>query len=614
MPATPRSGPSFRVGIRTRRYTKQELARLNSEYDAILVSNLSVARNLAAGFMGTVLFRDFGNLPGAPSSYRERFVGRGSSIIHVPIFSTLPRPRRVAQSLVLRTVAPAWPEFPTIPSVPRRYIGVFAAVIVQEPWFIPWLRDLASVVPDHTIRVYGTSARWRAEIESVGALQMPRLAGSHYRESFASNELWIYPHGDPRHSHYIPLEAIQLGIPCLLTCATAVARESGIHADTTPEKFGVSRSVHGLIEMTKELLGAKQEALGVLVQRQSLLLEPFSESRVREQARDLAAEVKVHLAMHKRPSTRHLFRNQGSEVNLPSGEQYRFAIKHGQKSLGVSASAVVAPARIRAPLDVDFVSSPDDPLGPRNCINLIPRFDSQLLLGPLSLDCAITRVSVRISVTGARRELPLAIEVKRQDEVVYIEPLIASNVQSDSHWVDYVGSVEIKPLDGVHVRIVNSLVPAGSLIGHVAAELEPSRTPQPSSPQAIRNIPFWSVVITHRMQRLIHKFRPAQFAALQLDPDRLKVVLMLGEESMLALETDKPKGWVAILRRSRSNSRRSSWKLLQLQLGRLSHSCAFDSSDRDATIVAFGRSTDIASLSLRPVSKGKIWRSHTSHG
>ena len=212
---------------------------------------------------------------------------------------------------------------------------IFVAGLASEDWLLPWLKSFRDLLPTGVeIRVFGTNESVNAALRDLKMTPVGRLPDAGYWARFAASNIWVYPHEDPLHSHYVPLEAISLGIPCVLTARTAVAAESRASLTRDVDSYGIVHDRSELGALTARLLQSNRKRHEV-AEHQRVLLRPFSTETVVDQARELVRIVTdVNASRH--PASRPRIRWE--DVGPPSATQLRSAL----------ASSIACPTTVSA--------------------------------------------------------------------------------------------------------------------------------------------------------------------------------------------------------------------------------------------------------------------------
>jgi hypothetical protein len=278
-----------------------EAEAVNAAFDAVMVhTRLDVARNVRSWFEGTVFFRHFGEMPwveGDPSTQDATTDHAG--ITYVPLLPSLvgtPLSTTFDDVLLLRSSLPATTEEggSTAAVVPdRKRIGLFVEKIDDPRKVRDWARKLASDLLDFEIVLMGLEPHARHVLEDLPAnvFVPPRLAAAEYWQLFRSLSALIYPYSNPRHIHYVPYEAIALGIPCL----TAENAQVGI--DLCATLGNGSRQVAGIFPTPQDAIDRAADVvrddaqLRSIAASQSKVLELMSERAVVDQARSINERV-----------------------------------------------------------------------------------------------------------------------------------------------------------------------------------------------------------------------------------------------------------------------------------------------------------------------------------
>jgi len=243
----------LRLWARDGLVSAEEARAVNDAFDAVMVhTRLDVARNVRSWFDGAVLFRHFGEMPWVSG---DADVSDGSiahaGIHYVPLLPSLagtPLARTFDETLLLRSTLPAAEE--AVGAIRRDgdpvRIGLFVEKITDVAKVRSWVRDLARGLPDGEVVVLGLEAAVRAGFGEAppNVVVPPRLEALAYWRLFGSLSALVYPYSNPRHIHYVPYEAIALGIPCFTLESAQVAVDlRGIGAGAGDERMtGISAS------------------------------------------------------------------------------------------------------------------------------------------------------------------------------------------------------------------------------------------------------------------------------------------------------------------------------------------------------------------------------------
>ena len=507
-----RFGPRSRISARTSPLSPEEYEVLNSEFDAILVVDIDIAHALARRFGGVVLFRDYGRVPsqlrrisfteGRSSATSSSSRGR---IVHVPIFGTIPQPSLLDfdDRVVLRTVAPPLPCAPARLPSGGRVVNVFGAFACREQWFLPWLARLIDSTPHATIRVFGTDQDSSAAISALGAEWLPRMASELYGPLFASSDVWVYPYRDPQHSHYIPLEAISLGIPCVLLDQTAVAVEGAELFRGRNAEFGVVDDLDAMIDMAASILDSTDHGEQIL-RNQLQLLAPFSADAVQAQAEELRDAVN---RLAPRESSTKSSSIPAADVGPPSGSGYLAELRNGLPTVArVDASVIAFPFRIRRELAVDFVSRPGLPATSFPSIRFRFGDETTLDVGALSHTAQIAgRFSIRCIASSAS-SAPINLTIRSANDPAAPKYLPRAETlpreRPDSEELTALTfDVTVEPDGEVLVEITNALTSRRLTVHAIEVERLPESDTRPMTPSieaevnSGREAPLWPFMV-----------------------------------------------------------------------------------------------------------------------
>ncbi len=503
-----RFGPRSRISVRTSPLSPLEYEVLNSEFDAILVVDIEIAHALASRFAGVVLFRDYGRVPsqlGGMHFNEERSPTTRSTsktlIVHVPIFGTIPPPSMLDfdDRVVLRTVAPPLPHAPSRLPSRGRVVNVFAAFACREQWFFPWLARLLESTRNATIRVFGTDQEYFAAISALGAEWLPRMRPERYGPLFASADVWVYPYSDPRHSHYVPLEAISLGMPCVLLDRTAITVEGAHLIKGRRAEFGIVDDLDAMIDMAASILDSTDHGERIVYNQQELLT-PFSADAVQSQAEKLKNVVN-RLAPPK--ASMNWRSVSASDVGPPSGSEYLDELRNGlPTSARVDASVIAFPLRMRRELAIDFVSRHGLPASSFPSIRFRFGDETALDVGALSHTAQIAgRFSIRcIASNASSAPINLIIHSAEVSAVAKYLPRAEALPRAEPDreaLVTLTFDVRVEPDDAVRIEIRNAL--AGRQLTVHAIEVErlsdsDTRPMTPSIDAEVRSggtVPVW---------------------------------------------------------------------------------------------------------------------------
>lgn len=290
-------GARLRLWARNGEVSRDEAAAINATFDAVMVATrLDVAINVRRWFAGSVFFRYFGNVPAIPGAARvpeDRALLAG--VTGVPIFRTL-LDAEVSRALdhhhVLRTVVPAPPVPEGVRVGDDEHVCLYLGGYPNAVGLRSWVWSVAHSLPETPVMVLGlTEADRQAFTDLADNVHLlPRLADDEYWRLFASSSVLVYPHQDRRHSHYVPLEAMALGVPCLVVANSMVAAEATPSVGPLGPASGVFSDADA-IAMALPGLVASEERRREIAEAQRPLLAPFTKPAVLEQAQHLAASV-----------------------------------------------------------------------------------------------------------------------------------------------------------------------------------------------------------------------------------------------------------------------------------------------------------------------------------
>ena len=472
-------GSRVRLGPRGGLVTAGESAIINWAFDAIMTDDERIVeQRLPRWFHGAVLFRDYGNVPGTLTQDRGPRRGHHANIVGVPILSGL-EATRFERSLprvhTLGTVVPQPPAKMKRVSAGHAVVSIFVAGLESEREFLPWLTAFRSALPsDAEIRVFGGHESLTSDYQALGVKPIGRLPDAEYWALFAAADLWVYPHQERLHSHYIPLEAISLGIPCIMTAQTAVAGECRSAITANSESCGIVANRHGLGPLAARLLQSPDERQQV-VARQRELLRPFSRETVLDQARALV-EIVTEIGASRRRPTQPCIRAQ--DTGPPSATELKSALTCSIPSpvvVSASSLAISWPWRQLALPRSRAVSDPHSQ-SPRLTQWLVrPGPDVIVPVGALSHAAGVRtafRVDCEISKVPAA---PVMLEVFDPDGRRAVIPWRTERCNAGS--VILTGTVDVDPDQVVAIRVVSALAPRGLRLGEIRVSRAQSRRP-----------------------------------------------------------------------------------------------------------------------------------------
>jgi hypothetical protein len=285
----------MRLWARNGLVSDAEVVAVNSAFDAIMVhSRLDVARNVRSWFDGAVLFRHFGEMPwvdGDPDTME--IAGDYAGITYVPLLPSLvgtPLSGAFDNTCLLRSTLAATGDCegiePTSTSSPSR-LGLFVEKIDNPRKIRAWVSQLVLDLPGVEIVVMGLEPQFRSEIAELheNVVTPARLESAEYWKLFKSLSALVYPHSNPRHIHYVPYEAIALGIPCLASVQSPIGIDLRARVGNVEDRHvGLFQSPDDLIRRVP-LIFLDRVALDSISKLQSAVLELISESAVVGQAR-----------------------------------------------------------------------------------------------------------------------------------------------------------------------------------------------------------------------------------------------------------------------------------------------------------------------------------------
>jgi hypothetical protein len=285
----------LRLWARSGLVSDAEAVAVNSTFDAIMVhSRLDVARNVRSWFDGAVLFRHFGEMPwvdGDPDTMK--MASDCAGITYVPLLPALvgtPLASSFGDTYLVRSTLPATTHNAdsgsTSLSIPSR-LGIFVEKIDDPRKVLAWVKRLAVDRPDSAIIVMGLEPQYRSEVEGSGEnVMVPvRLEFDDYWKLFRSLDMLIYPYSNPRHIHYVPYEAVALGIPCLTCEQSPIGVDLGSCCRNVEEaQIGLSPTPDDVINRAATI-PLDAESLDSIARIQRAVLELMSADAVIGQAR-----------------------------------------------------------------------------------------------------------------------------------------------------------------------------------------------------------------------------------------------------------------------------------------------------------------------------------------
>ena len=485
--ATGDLGSRLRLTVRQGLVSSAEARFANDAFDAVMVAGPPlVATNVATWFRGAVLYRWFGNVPGQAPDFSIDLGPAASKILGVPIFL----------SLVATQLGKSFPRChvlgTTVPQPPidmrsgrvhdTNIIAVFAGLIGDEPWFDEWVSRLTAAAGPSDIKFFGVAARRREAVESAGPRVrcLPRMKEDNYWREVAACGLAIYPHSFPHHSHYVPLEAIQLGIPCLMTAQCAIAGEVAALDSVDLRDAGVFGDREALLWWVRDHAQSPRKRAALLRQQQ-VVLQPFSRRNVLRQARDLREMVASSTVRRRRPSIA-----PSAQLGVPSAVPLVRALRHGLTSpLALSPATICGPTKayFSAAYHGQFLVESDG-----SAVRIRPsrEEDSLLRIGLFSApgDNDELTVGLRCSPVG---HLPIVVEQVKIDDAAdsltyTFSPVVGLDRRAgESAWL---ASMPIASDRFLQLRIVGPLADPGFTVDGVTLNPRPraGRSPGPSMP------------------------------------------------------------------------------------------------------------------------------------
>jgi len=447
---------SMRLWARDGLVTDQEAAFVNEHFDAIMIqTRLKVAVNVRSWFQGTVFYRQFGE-NGAlfPDPHFDVEDADLSRIIYVPLLSSLLNDSfasRFQQSLLLRTAMVLPPIADSVtadPHGPLR-VGVFVALLDDVEQVFRDIKQLALSIPNVKIDVFGLNLN---EVRQIPALPsnvviMRRLNDTDYWQQFRNLTIVIYPHENPRHSHYIPYESIALGIPCLVTRASTIASDFAANGIGEGEDSGIFPTVAAILDAVPRLLNSDQ-SLAAIAKQQLPVLEAFSADTIREEATRLVAAVACSRRSSGSDSSQALQIEPGMKIpsRIVRGDLEHFRITG---SLILNPSTIAVSTKLGLGISGEVVFGDGD--GP--VLDLIPGVPNQMRLG-MPAYCHDGSIACRLSVrTRASLDWPAAVFVSKSGEFVEIAFSHESRVLANGD-VCWDAFITISPSDEVVVSVM----------------------------------------------------------------------------------------------------------------------------------------------------------------
>ena len=448
---------SIRLWARDGLVTESEAAFVNDSIDAIMIhSRLDVAVNVQSWFRGTVFYRHFGDISSIiPDQRFDSERANLSRIIHVPILQSLLNDafaRRFNQSLILRSsmILPPVAHAVSADGHGSVRVGLFVALLDDLAQVFINITKLARSSPDVEIDVFGLNLNDVSEIPVLpsNVVIVPRLNDLDYWARFRSLKLVVYPHENPRHSHYIPYESVALGIPCLVTRASAIANDFAACGIGEDESNGIFPTVPAILDAVPRLVNSDQ-ALAAIAYLQSPVLEAFSADAIRCEATQLVAAV---------TSSRQYIDSDPSQaapiepwLTIPASI-VRGDLEHFQKT----GCLVINPATIAASTTLGFGISGEVVFGDADgpVLDFFPGVSNQLRLGKPAFYHAES-ITCRLSVrTRNTHEWPAAVFVSKSGEFVQFvfSREFRTLPNGDVCWDAF---ITISPPDEVVVAVMN---------------------------------------------------------------------------------------------------------------------------------------------------------------
>lgn len=497
-------GPRLRLGARGGVVTDSEAAVINWAFDAIMIATeFGAAQQISKWFDGVVLFRDFGAIPGYQP--RDRGTGRPRSpkLVGVPILSGLactPFERSLPCIHPLGTVVPHPPVTARRERIGHSVVSVFVAGLERQQWFLPWLASFMDPLPhDVEVRVFGAHGSLDSSLLGMGIKPVGRLPDTEYWDVFAQSDVWVYPHEDPLHSHYISLEAISLDIPCVMTARTAVAAESASNLNGDLAKYGIVADRSQLGNLAAQLLESPTQRQAVLG-RQRELLKPFSQESVLQQARLLRGIVSGLNASRRLPSPPPI---SSSNVGPPSAARLKSALSGAVSCpIVVAASTLAVAWPIRQVPRSLAVADPDSDSMRLTHWLVRPGPDVFVPIGVLAHSVGTTtRFRLDLDLQGPSGA-PVLLEVVDPDGRRDVVPWTREQRSGRSAQLN--GYVEVRPDQMLALRVVTSLSPPNLRIGDIqvtrVADPGPGGASETAAPKTVahdlvegRGVPLWTV-------------------------------------------------------------------------------------------------------------------------
>lgn len=547
-----RVGPRSRIMPRSGDLTEAEIAAIGSEFDVIVIADAISARRLAGRFRGVVVHRDFGRLPGAlpppddPEDREGRLrADRPGRLVHVPILGTIEPASTVEYDdrVVLRTVAPPLVGAASRPRSGERIVNVFATEQARRPWFLPWLADLVESSGASRVRLFGTGPGVAAGARRVGAEWLPRLPKLEYGRLFSDADVWVYPFADRIHSHYIPLEAISLGIPCVLCEGTAVVEESDRAIGARRRDFGVVDGVGSMRAMVAELLAAPDHAAEVAANQMSLL-DPFSADALASSA-DQLRDVVHRIVVDDRDRVERSSVGDPADIGIPSGATYLGALRDGlPRSARVDASVIAFADRFRGEFAVELTSSGTSPSALTDARPVFGDPTSFILGAPSHVAGVAGRFAVRC-VTSGDPGAPVALRVRSIAEPLAALhlPIITAVESADGvePTIAYDFVADVRPEEWITVVTINALVRPGFVLHRFEIErVDPATTAVERSIETMfRNgdpVPCWPAMVLSRRSpgrrsRLLRGFPVVRVACAEIGTGEVRPVFATDDRS-----------------------------------------------------------------------------------
>ena len=580
-------GRRLRLWTRDGKISSAEAFEINNSFDAIMVATrLDVAVNVRKWFHGSVLFRFFGNVPALPEASRATSDPTSvADIIGVPIFRGLLdtlQGRAFTQTQLLGTTVPTPKHLDGALSGQRSAIGIYLAGIAQHSEVLCWVTTLAATVAQRQVLAFGVDEALQASYEAAAPNLkcLPRLEEAAYRRIFASILLMVYPHDDPHHSHFIPLEAISMGIPCLLVSQGAVAQESAIPGSADGGANGVFLSRDAMVSELAAIT-VSGPRLATVASAQHPLLAPFSIGTIRHQAAELRDILERDRAVRNRPSR---VVEQKSVSGIPSTAALRSTLRGGlPAAMHQAPSSIAAAAVLGRPWSAALADS--GAAESFSHLRLEPGCDLLLKLGaPLGRPNEASHLRVTLDTSGLNK-LIAVVEVVNGDDIPQRFLLNHEALCPGDRWST---TVTLTGNNAARIRVMTTLTGPDVTLRDVIVGPGKAGETTPSVVEHLRSgvqLPLWTVAVADRLKVPGTHGRHVSF---------LKAHLPSGQAVVAGGTTARLRCHAVVLRRS---SVGLAWPCLVVAFGR---GIRVPLKGR-GTVVAVGSATGLRTLALHEI-------------